>query len=107
MHLANEVLQHLLGDIEIGNDAVLQRPDGGDVARSAAKHALGLDAHRLDHLAAVGAGTVADGHYRRLLQHDAASTHRNQRVGRAKVDGQVAGKKPEQFFEHRVGPQKT
>src|SRR5271166_7037455 len=42
----DEVVQHLLGDLEVGNDAVLHRLDGDDVARRTAKHLLGLFAYR-------------------------------------------------------------
>ena len=44
VHLLDEVAQHLLADVEVGDDAVLQRADGLDVARRAADHPLGLDA---------------------------------------------------------------
>ena len=40
--LADEVLDHLLGDLEIGDDAFAQGTDGLDVARRAAEHLLGF-----------------------------------------------------------------
>jgi hypothetical protein len=45
VHLLDEVAEHLLADLEVGDDAVLQRPDGLDVAGRAADHPLGLGAH--------------------------------------------------------------
>src|ERR1700693_102102 len=42
--LLDEVPEHLLGDVEVGDDAVLQGPDRLDRARRAAEHPLGLDA---------------------------------------------------------------
>ena len=48
VHLADEVLDHLLGDFEVGDDAVAQRADGLDVAGRAAEHQLGLLADRED-----------------------------------------------------------
>src|SRR3984957_15742830 len=42
MHLADEMLDHLLGDLEIGDDAVAQGTDRLDVAGGAAQHHLGL-----------------------------------------------------------------
>jgi hypothetical protein len=42
----DEVAQHLLADLEVRDDPVLQRPDGLDVARGAADHPLGLGADR-------------------------------------------------------------
>ena len=40
--------EHPLGDIEIGDHAVLQRANRGDRAGSAAEHALGLNTHSVD-----------------------------------------------------------
>ena len=60
MHLLDELLEHLLGDGEIGDDAVLHRADGDDVAGRLAQHHLRFLAHRLDGLLAVGAALVAD-----------------------------------------------
>jgi len=44
MRGADEVLQHLLCDHEVRNDAVPQRAHSHDVRRGAADHALGLAA---------------------------------------------------------------
>jgi hypothetical protein len=41
VHLLDELLEHLLGHGEVGDHAVLHRPDGGDVARRLAQHLLG------------------------------------------------------------------
>ena len=48
VHLLDEVAQHLLGDVEVGDDAVLERADRGDRAGRAAEHALGLDPDGVD-----------------------------------------------------------
>ena len=85
VHLLDEVAQHLLGDVEVGDHAVLERPDRLDVAGRAAEHALGLDADGV-HLARA----LVDRHHRRLGEHDAAAAHVDERVGRAEVDGHVA-----------------
>ncbi len=42
MHLRDEVVQHLLGHVEVGDDPVLERADGDDVAGSAPEHGLGF-----------------------------------------------------------------
>ena len=42
VHLANEMAQHRLGNLEIGNHPVLQRTHRNNVRRSAAEHALGF-----------------------------------------------------------------
>src|SRR5947207_1024831 len=46
--LADEELEHRFGDDVVGNDAVLHRPDCGDVVRRAADHLAGLVADRDD-----------------------------------------------------------
>src|SRR5204862_523507 len=65
--LLDEVAQHLLGDVEVGDHAVLQRADGLDRARRAAEHALRLDADGVDL-----SGARVDRDHGRLAQHDAA-----------------------------------
>ena len=52
----DEIGEHLLGDLEVGDDAVLQRPDRDDMAWRATEHFLGLAAHRFDLL-----GLLVDG----------------------------------------------
>ena len=42
MHPADEVLDHLLGDLEVGDDAVAQGADRLDVAGRAPDHLLGF-----------------------------------------------------------------
>jgi hypothetical protein len=85
----DELLEHLLGHREVGDDAVLHRPDGFDVARHLAEHRLGFGADRLDGLLAVGAAFVADGDDGRLVEDDPLAAHVDQRVGGAEVDREV------------------
>ena len=61
VHLLDEVAEHLLGDVEVGDDAVLQRPDRGDRPGRAAEHALGLDADRVHLAACAGRSRRRDG----------------------------------------------
>ena len=68
--LLNKVLQHLLGNREIGDNAVFQRPDCRDIAGRSAQHVLGLGADGLDHTA-TAAAVLANGDNRRLIEHDA------------------------------------
>jgi hypothetical protein len=91
VHHLDELLEHLLGDREVGDDAVLHGPDGFDVAGHLAQHGLGFLAHGLDGLLALRATFVANGNHRGLVQNDALATHVNQRVGGAQVNGQVGG----------------
>jgi hypothetical protein len=85
VHLFDEVAQHLLGDVEIGDHAVLERPDRGDVARGAAQHPLRFDADSVDL-----AGVRINRHHRGLGEDDAATAHVDQGVGRTEVDGHIA-----------------
>ena len=85
VHLLDEVAEHLLGDVEVGDDAVLQRADGGDRPGRAAEHPLRLDADRVDL-----AGTLVDRDHRGLGEDDPAPTDVDQRVRGAEVDGHVA-----------------
>ena len=53
MDLANEVLDHLFGHVEIGDDAFRHRPDRLDRARGSSKHQLGVLTNRKNLLFAV------------------------------------------------------
>jgi hypothetical protein len=70
VRLLDEVAEHRLGDLEVGDDAVLHRADGlDDAARRAAEHLLGLapdGEHLLD-----AAGVLLHGDDRRLARDDA------------------------------------
>ena len=60
MHALDELLDHLLGDDEVGDYAVFHRPDGGDVAGRATKHLFGGEADFLNDFFAVGPAVLAD-----------------------------------------------
>ena len=90
MRLLNEVIQHALGDFEIGDDAVFHGPDGDDVARRAAEHFLGFLADGFDF-----AVVLVDGDDGRLVDDDAFAPGEDQRVGGAKVDREVRGEQTE------------
>jgi hypothetical protein len=45
--LLDEVTEHLLGDVEVGDDAVLQRANRGDRSRRTAQHAFRFDPDRV------------------------------------------------------------
>ena len=90
------MLEHLLGHHEVGNDAVLQRTDGRDIAGRAPKHTLGFAAHRRDLLLAVG---CAYRHNGGLIQNDATAAYKNKGVGGSKIDGKIAGKDASQFLD--------
>ncbi len=85
MHLADEVAQHGLGDVEVGDDAVLQRADGLDVGGGATEHGLGLDPDGED--GAVGPVHHDDGG---LVEHDPLAAHVHEGVGSAEVNADLA-----------------
>ena len=89
--LLNEVVEHLLGDFEVGDHAVFHGLDGHDVAGRAAQHLLGLLAHGFHFT-----GILVDGHDRWLVDNNALAGREDQRVGGAEIDGQVAGKHAEE-----------
>ena len=78
MRLLDEVVQHLFCNFEVGDDAVLHRLDGDDIARSASEHFLGLFANRLDL-----AGILVNGDDGGLVDDDAFATRVHQCVRRA------------------------
>jgi len=89
-------VEHLLGHVEVGDDAVLQRPDRDDVARRAPEHRLGFvtdGEHRVVRL--------VDRDDRRLVEDDALAAHVDERVRRAEVDGEVVREHSgQQVVEH-------
>src|SRR4051794_7072305 len=85
VHLLDEVAEHLLRHLEVGDHPVLERPDGGDRARRAAEHPLRLDPDGVDLAAA-----LVHGDDRRLRQHDPPPAHVDERVRGAEVDRHVA-----------------
>jgi hypothetical protein len=70
VNLADEMLDHFLRHLEIGNDTVAQGPDGGDIARGSAQHHFRLVADGEHVFLALDLG---NGDYRRLVQDDAPS----------------------------------
>ena len=91
MHGADEVVQHPLGDAEVGDDAVLERAHGDDVGRRAADHALGLGADGEDLLV-----DAVDGDDGGLIDDDAAALDHDKRVGGAEVDADVVREQTQQ-----------
>ena len=102
MHAFDELLDHLLGDDEVGDHAVFHRPDGGDVAGSAAKHLLGGETDFLDDFFAVGPAFLADCDYGGFVEHDALAAHVNQGVRGAEIDGEIVVKVTTEETEHKA-----
>ena len=85
MNLANEVGDHLLGDVEVANDAVSKRPYGGDACGSSAEHSLGLGADGQDPL-----GPRVDGHDAGLADDDATVANSHQGIGCTEIDPDIS-----------------
>ena len=86
VHLADEVLDHLFGDFDVGDHAVTQRADRLDAVRGLAHHHLGVIAHGLHALDPVDR---LDRDHRRFVQHDPLILHIDEGVGGAEVDRHV------------------
>ena len=80
--LAQEPVQHLRGGVQVGDDPVAQRVDDLDVLRFLVRERVGGLPYR---------GHLADGRIDRdggrLLKHNAAPCHPDERVDRPEVDG--------------------
>jgi len=83
-HLADEVAQHLLGDLEVGDHPVSERSGGGDRRGGATDHPLGLGADGVDL-----AGGQVGGHHRGLGDDYPPPADVDQRVGGAEIDRHV------------------
>ena len=99
-HFLDELLQHLLGHREIGDDPVFHRTNGGDIARRAAEHLLRREPDFLDHALAVRAAFLPDRHDRGLVEHDALAAHVDERIGCSKIDREIAREIALERFEH-------
>ena len=83
--LVDEVAQHPLSHVGIGDDPVLQRADRVDVSGRAAEHLSGRSTRGNQ---AAGAGL--DGDDGRLIEHDPVAAFVDQGVGGAQVNGEVS-----------------
>jgi hypothetical protein len=99
VHLADEVLQHLLGVGEVGDHAVLHRSHRVDVAGRSTQHVLGLGADGDDDLATTCL-VVLHRDNRRLVEHDALVADVNEGIGRSQIDRQIAREIAAQAFKH-------
>ena len=82
--LLNEMAQHALRDVVVGDHALLERTDRDDIARRAADHAARLLADR-EHLVRI----LVDRDHGRLAQHDSFILHIDQHIRRAEIDSDI------------------
>ena len=97
--LLDKVAKHGGGDVEIGDDAVLQRADGSDGSRGAADHFLGFGAHG-HHNVLLHIG----GHHRGLPDGDALALDIDQGVGRPQIDADVMVEKHNELSFFFIAP---
>jgi hypothetical protein len=86
--------QHLLSDVEVGDDAVLQRPHGEHAVRRASEHALGLEPDAFDF-----AGSFFDRDNGGFVEHDPFALDVDECVSGAKVYGDFIRRAPSTHFE--------
>src|SRR5205814_1149139 len=97
----DEVPEHRLGDLEVGDDPVAQRAHRADVPRGAAEHLLGLAPDGEDLVAA--ARVALDGDDGRLAGDDALALDVDERVYGPEIDRQIVREQAvEPVEDHRV-----
>ena len=96
----DEVAEHRLGDVEVGNDAVLQRPDGPDRPGGPPEHLLRLLADGADLVDP--AGIRLHGDDRGLVRHDPSSLGVYERVGGPEIDREIVREHAEKTVEQHA-----
>src|SRR5690606_32879219 len=91
-----EVAQHLLGDVEVGDHAVLHRTHRDDCLGCSPEHALGLEADALDLLR-----FAIDRHHRGLVEHDSLALYIDEGVRGTEIYGDLIGGKERPALEER------
>ena len=86
VRLVDEMLEHMFGDIEVGDDPVAKRADRADRLRSLAHHQFGVAADRAHLWRAIA---IFHRHHRRLVEDDALVAQIDDGVGGAEIDGDV------------------
>src|SRR5450631_970150 len=101
VRLLDKVIQHLFGDLEVGDNAVLHRLDGDDVARRTAQHLFRLFADRL-----YLTGVLVDRNDRGFVDNNALAPCVDEGVGRPQIDRKIAGEHAKQRAQP-VRPRRT
>ena len=95
------MLDHFLGDFEVGNHAVSHRADGADVARGLAEHDLGFFTDS-KHLGAPA--NLGHCHNRRFVKHNTLALYIDKCVCRTKVNADVCCEYIKHRSEHANSP---
>jgi hypothetical protein len=99
VHAMDEVADHLLGHIEVGDDPIPERAHGRDVTRCPADHPLRIVADGED---VTGVGVQRDNG--RLIEEDPLPANVDERVRGSEVNGHIPAQVVECAFEHDVIP---
>lgn len=91
----DELADHVLGLLEIADDAVLEGADGEDFLGRTAEHGLGVLADG-EHLAK----RAVHRDHRGLVEDNALSPHIDEGVGRPQINGHVGGEDSHDLIEH-------
>ena len=83
-----EIAQHLFGDVEIGDHAILEWPNGGNPLGGAAEHPFRFEANPF-----YAAGRLLDRDDGGFVEHDPFTFDIYQRIRGAEVDGNFVGRK--------------
>ena len=97
--LAEEIAEHRLAELEVGDHPVAQRADDRDRVRGSPQHLPGQVPYR----ATAGedaVGPLLNGHHRRLVEHKPLADDADQRVGRSQVNRKIGTKVSEDSIEH-------
>src|ERR1041385_4516656 len=86
--------EHLLGHVEVGDDAVLQRPNREHTVGRAPEHALRFEADAFDF-----AGSFFDRDDGRLVEHDPFAANVDECVSGTKIDGDFVRRTPGTHFK--------
>ena len=90
--------EHLLGGVEVGDDAIANRPDGPQPIGRASEHAARVFADCFDR-----AGGGVEGNQRRLVDDDAFAEGVDAGIRGAQVDSEVAAKSCEGHDAAQMG----
>src|SRR5208282_2316300 len=87
----DEIVEHALGDLEVGDDAVLHGPDRDYISGSPPEHLFSFFADGFHF-----AGGLTDGDYGRLVYDNSLTLGVYQGVGGTKINGEIGRKNAEQ-----------
>ena len=98
----DEVANHLLGVLEVGDHAAAEGTHGHDVGGRSSQHPASLSADR-EHVP----GALADGDHRRFVDDDATPADVDQRVGGSEVDADIGRPDPQHGRQQVQDVEKT